>query len=279
MLAAFLLITTLTAPQPARAESFGASFAQGQKADKRGELETAIAYYDDALRDWIKSDGKKARAQCFAARASAYERHGQTDRAISDWDDALRLEPKSGAYYRKRGELYLRLSNPSRAISDFYKAAALNLNDADAYFDRGVAYELQGDLQFAREDYRTACRLGFKKACHHAKEAKDKLLATRKGTSFEAVSAERSGPVEIKRVKSRRRYKLDFEACLSGLNACVQNGDSFGQCVQAAKLCESGDTPGCCPRSCVDAFDAVAEQQGEAEAFREDFVSGAKCAK
>lgn len=262
-----------------RAESFGASLAKGERAAREGELQAAVDYYSDALRVWDRRNGKAAKAKALAMRAQAYEREDETSASLRDWSQVLKLEPKKGAFWRKRGELYLRLRNPSRALSDFYKAAAIDLDDADAYFDRGVAYEMQGDLTFAHEDYRTACRLGFKKACKNAREAKERLLASRKGAAFEPVEEEKKGPVEIKRVKPKRRYKLDYPACIGSVKACVSGGDGFGQCVRAVKVCEERDVKGCCPKSCLKAFDELASERSEAEAFRDVFQPRAACAK
>ncbi len=273
------LVVGLLAVRPASAESFGASMAKGEKAARRGDAASAAAYYTDALTAWAKVDGKTNKAKALSARADAFEREDQLDRALADRSEALRLAPKSDVYLRKRGELYLRMGKASLALTDFYKAVSHNLNDATAYFDRGVAYELQGDLSFAHEDYRTACRLGFKKACHNAKEAKEKLLASRKGAAFEAAEDEKKGPVEIKRVRAKRKYKLDYPACIDAVNACVDAGDGFGQCVRAAKVCEKEKARGCCPQSCLKAFDDVSTEKSEAEAFREVFEPKAACAR
>lgn len=265
----------------AGAASFEALAAKADKALKHGESAAALEYYTSALAVWHKSDGAKAKSKVLRARAETLERAGNFEPALADLAAALKLEPKSGALYRRRGELYLRLNKASAAISDFYKAASIDLSDREAYFGRGVAYELQGDLQFAHEDFRTACRLGMKKACGNAAEAKKRLLRPLADSplEFERTEQERNRPVEIRKAKApKRRYTLDFEACLSGLDACLEEGDAFGVCVRKAHACEKAPAKGCCPAACLKQYERLAAgEQSEAQAYRTVFQPKAAC--
>ncbi len=273
------LLAALFAPAAA-AQSFEAMTAKGEKAAKRGESDAAVEYYTSALRVWDARDGKKAKSKVLKARGDLHERAGDIDEALADFTSALKLEPKNGPLLRRRGELYLRLSKPAQAITDFYQATSLNLGDREAYFGRGVAYELQGDLKFAEEDYRTACRLGLKKACGNASAAKKRLLQPlSEAAEFEEASERKKGPVEIKKPKKKRRYALDFESCLATLEACLEEGEAFGVCVRRNPVCEKSSAAGCCPESCVRDYERLAAGQlSEASAFREVFKVGAKCA-
>ena len=278
--AGLFLASVLSLAPGARADSFSALSAKAEKALKRGDSGAALEYYTTALKNWKKSDGAKAKGKAYRARADLYERDGEFDQALEDLGAALKLEPKSGALHRRRGELYLRLRKPDLAISDFYKAASVNLEDKDAYFGRGMAYEMQGDMKFAAEDFRTACRLGMKKACGNAAEAKKRILQPlSESPLFEEASERKKGGVEIKKARAKRRYTLDYDACLASLDRCLEEGGAFGSCVSKTKTCEREPGEGCCPEACVKEYDRLtASDRSEAEAFREVFKPKAGCA-
>jgi tetratricopeptide (TPR) repeat protein len=66
------------------------------------------------------------RLKALAARAAAYARKDQPDRAIVDYDAALKLDPARGDLFNARGELWRLKGDRPRAIRDF--AAAIRLD-------------------------------------------------------------------------------------------------------------------------------------------------------
>jgi tetratricopeptide (TPR) repeat protein len=66
------------------------------------------------------------RIKALIARAGAYDRKEMTDRAIGDYDTALRLDPALADIFNARGELWRRKGDRPRALADF--AAAIKLN-------------------------------------------------------------------------------------------------------------------------------------------------------
>jgi tetratricopeptide (TPR) repeat protein len=69
---------------------------------------------------------KADRLKALLARAGAYDRKDQVDRAIGDYDAALRLDPTLADIFNTRGELWRRKGDRPRALADF--GAALKLN-------------------------------------------------------------------------------------------------------------------------------------------------------
>ena len=69
---------------------------------------------------------KADRVRALVARGAAYGRKDQIDRAIGDYDIALRLDPTLADIFNARGELWRRKGDRPRALADF--AAALKLN-------------------------------------------------------------------------------------------------------------------------------------------------------
>jgi tetratricopeptide (TPR) repeat protein len=66
------------------------------------------------------------RIRALVARGGAWDRKDQIDRAIGDYDTALRLDPTLADIFNARGELWRRKGDRPRALSDF--AAAIKLN-------------------------------------------------------------------------------------------------------------------------------------------------------
>lgn len=75
---------------------------------------------------------KADRVKAAIARATAYDRKGEIDRAIADDDTALRLDPTLADVLNARGELYRRKGDRVHALSDFGTAVKLDPNQAAA---------------------------------------------------------------------------------------------------------------------------------------------------
>jgi tetratricopeptide (TPR) repeat protein len=69
---------------------------------------------------------KADRLKALIARAAAYDRKGQLDRAIGDDDAVLRLDPTLADIFNARGELWRKKGDRPHALADF--AAAIKLN-------------------------------------------------------------------------------------------------------------------------------------------------------
>ena len=88
--------------------------------------------------------GKPDRIKALIARATAYDRKDQIDRAIGDYDTVLRLDPTLADIFNNRGELWRRKGDRPRALADF--AAAIKLNP-DHPTARGNYKSLAQDLE------------------------------------------------------------------------------------------------------------------------------------
>jgi len=66
------------------------------------------------------------RVKALIARAGAYDRNDQIDRAIGDYDTALRFDPTLSDIFNARGELWRRKGDRPRALADFGAAIKLN---------------------------------------------------------------------------------------------------------------------------------------------------------
>ena len=100
---------------------------------------TALAASDDekiiASCDALIGNDKAAKAdrvKAAVARAAAYERKGEIDRAIGDDDTALRLDPALADVFNTRGELFRKKGDRVHALSDFGTAVKLDPDHAAA---------------------------------------------------------------------------------------------------------------------------------------------------
>ena len=120
---------------------------------EQGHLEKAIGQYDQAIRLNPQD------AEAYINRGNAYAALGQLERAIQDFDEAIRLNPQYAEAYNNRGNAYDDLGQPQRAIKDYDEAIRLNPEYAKAYYNRGNAYGSLDQPERAIIDYDKAIRL------------------------------------------------------------------------------------------------------------------------
>ena len=75
---------------------------------------------------------KADRIKAAIARAAAYDRKGEIDRAIGDDDTVLRLDPTLADVLNARGELFRKKGDQVHALADFGTAFRLDPNNAAA---------------------------------------------------------------------------------------------------------------------------------------------------
>jgi len=114
-----------------------------------------------AVRDYTQAVQLDHSVARLLDRAAAFKRVRRTDLALDDLTDAIGLAPESAALYRARGELYARNNAYDRAIAD-YNTAIRRDPVAVSFLDRGMAYYLRGgkdDIDRALADYDRAIAL------------------------------------------------------------------------------------------------------------------------
>jgi tetratricopeptide (TPR) repeat protein len=84
------------------------------------------------------------RLKAALARAGAYLRQDQGDRAIADYDIALKIDPAMADIFNVRGELWRKKGDRPRALADFGAAIRLNPQHTAARANyKSLAYELE----------------------------------------------------------------------------------------------------------------------------------------
>ena len=100
----------------------------------------------------------RARYSALISQGTADFNARDYDRAIANYNEAVRLDPKSANAFRGRGKAYRDKGDHSRAIADFNEAIRLDPKSALAFMDRGDSYTNKGDNDRAIADYNEAIR-------------------------------------------------------------------------------------------------------------------------
>jgi hypothetical protein len=150
------------------------------------------------LWDHVIAKGSES-ATAYNNRGLSLDEMGQRDRAITDFEKAIALDPANYFSYNNIGMIYGKDGQYLRSIEYFSKAIAINPQHADsycnlglsyfyaghhdralenyttaislkgdfdtAYLNRGNLYFITGDKKHALDDYRMACSLGNGRAC------------------------------------------------------------------------------------------------------------------
>ncbi|HEV3416242.1 MAG TPA: tetratricopeptide repeat protein, partial [Pirellulales bacterium] len=72
------------------------------------------------------------------------------------------LNPNFAKAYGNRGVAYSKKGDSDKAIADDTEAIRLKPDDAAAYHNRGIAYQKKGDAAKAESDFERAKVLGYK---------------------------------------------------------------------------------------------------------------------
>jgi lipoprotein NlpI len=100
----------------------------------------------------------KARGVAFYNRGNAYVLKGDHDKAIADFDEALKLDPKNASILNNRGNARSDKGESDAAMADFEAALKINPRYAAAYFNRGNALAAKGETDRALKDYDAAIK-------------------------------------------------------------------------------------------------------------------------
>ena len=84
---------------------------------------------------------------------------GDTDRALADFDQAIKLDPKDALAYSNRGFAWRTKGDMARAAADYEQAIKLDAGNASAFYNRGNAYYEKRDFDRAIADFDQALKI------------------------------------------------------------------------------------------------------------------------
>ena len=91
----------------------------------------------------------------FVNRGIAFRRVGDVDRAIRDYDEAIRLNPRAADAFNNRGNAFRTRDELERALRDYDEAIRLDPHYAHAFNNRGIIFLERGEA-IARSPISTA---------------------------------------------------------------------------------------------------------------------------
>ncbi|MGB8686007.1 MAG: tetratricopeptide repeat protein [Microcoleus sp.] len=133
--------------------------------NNRGNVYYGKGDKDNALKDYneaIKLDPKSAKA--YGNRGAVYGDKGDKDNALKDYNEAIKLDPKSTVAYNNRGVVYRDKGDYDNALKDFNEVIKLDPKLAAAYYNRGLVYISKGDKDNALKDFNETIKLDPKLA-------------------------------------------------------------------------------------------------------------------
>jgi tetratricopeptide (TPR) repeat protein len=84
----------------------------------------------------------------------------ELDRAIKDFEEAIRLQPQLARAYGGRAGVYFYRKDYDRAIEDYNHWVRLEPKSAHAYSSRAFAFSKKKDYEHAAADFQEAVRIG-----------------------------------------------------------------------------------------------------------------------
>jgi tetratricopeptide (TPR) repeat protein len=102
------------------------------------------------------------RAKAFFLRALSYWQLSQRERAIRDYDEAIRIDPKFAAALNNRADAWLRLGQPKQGVEDIERALEIAPEYPIYNITRGQIGQTLGDRDGAMHDHAAAMAFGGK---------------------------------------------------------------------------------------------------------------------
>lgn len=129
-------------------------FNRARAYDDRGDYDRAVSDYEQA----VKLDPKNAEA--YFGLGSKHYLQGDYDRAISNLDRAVELKtPREDLYLTYRGYAYHARGQFDLAVADYSRVIKLHSDDANAFLHRSIAYNAKGNYDRALDDCHQAIKL------------------------------------------------------------------------------------------------------------------------
>ncbi len=123
----------------------------------RGITFEKIGQSDRAIEDYNKAIAlKPSYYEAYNNRGLSFQKMGLLDKAIKDLEVAMAMNPSSPEAYNNLGKIYRKTGQFDRAMENYNRAIALNPLYHEAYYNRAIVYEKTGRLDAAIENYNKA---------------------------------------------------------------------------------------------------------------------------
>ena len=126
---------------------------RGLQASREGSIEDAIRYYNYGI---SLKPRPTLLSRFYSELAIVHYNTKDFELAITDYNEAIRLDPTNAYNYYWRGRARYELGQYLKSIVDFGGAMNLNATDPDFYYWRGRANKRVNNFEMADIDFRMA---------------------------------------------------------------------------------------------------------------------------
>ena len=196
-------------------------YRRGASLDALGQTDRALTDYGAAIR----LDPKSTRAY-FGRGVLLASRTRAYDRAIADFDKVLALEPDNVDALIRRGDAYSQLGQPGRALADLDRAVVLAPGNAQAYVFRGLAQSRRGEPQLAVKDYDAALQRNPREINALVNRAAIHANAGQQDLAIRdldaALAIDKNNPVALYNRGYARFAKREFDQAIADYGAALE---------------------------------------------------------
>jgi len=120
---------------------------KAQAAHLKGDTQIALELANKAV------EAASTNAQCYYVRGRIYAAQAEHRKAIDDFDQALKLEPRGGELYHLRGCEHFKSGHISESIADFDKFLQFVPKQAPHHWQRGISLYYAGRYDDGRKQF------------------------------------------------------------------------------------------------------------------------------
>jgi tetratricopeptide (TPR) repeat protein len=114
---------------------------------------------DEAITDYTQAILLEPVSNTYNSRAAVYLNQTNLPLALADYNTAIQLDPLDANNYTGRGNVFLAQGQIDAAFADYDRAIELDPSNGDVYVSRGRAYLKQAEYDLAMADFNYALEL------------------------------------------------------------------------------------------------------------------------
>jgi len=122
-----------------------------------GKFQDAVVCLDEVL---CTNQEPELSWIAYSSRGSAFAATDRIEKALSDYESAIRLFPDRPLSYNSRANLYNNIGELQKALSDYDKVISLDDKYVIGFYNRGICYRRLEQFEKALADFSRAIELG-----------------------------------------------------------------------------------------------------------------------
>jgi tetratricopeptide (TPR) repeat protein len=142
----YFLLFVLVQGLPAQTQTAESYLKQGKEKINKKEYKRAITDFSISLEI-------EPSVEAYFLRATAKYMLDNVLEALTDYDNALSLDPYNAVIYNSRGNIKDELKRTVEAMKDYNKAISLDSNYTNAYYNRAIAHYNVQEFKEAQSDF------------------------------------------------------------------------------------------------------------------------------